>query len=63
MNNLNKLSRAEMKNVTGGVIKYCVMRCVHDNFVAVIYVNDCTADSLAACNFGGQVLSCICDVM
>jgi len=62
MEKFEKLNRNEMRNVTGGNLKYCTVKCGRDNFVITYYTNDCSADSLAPCTFGGAVLSCICDV-
>lgn len=67
MEKFNKLSRAEMKNVTGGVLKFCTLYCQyydgHNLYNVQSTVADCTPASEAACTFGGTVLSCSCGTM
>jgi hypothetical protein len=66
MNKFEKLSRAEMKNVTGGVIHTCTMVCkewrnqsINTYTLVVSSVPSCTPDGEVGC-FTGTVVSCSC---
>ncbi|WP_428330735.1 bacteriocin-like protein [Mucilaginibacter sp.] len=72
MSNFQKLSREEMKNVTGGVFPVCTMVCKTELEGAdpqypngrygytTTYVQACTSNFEGACTFGGEVVSCTC---
>ena len=63
MEKFKKLNRNEMRNVTGGTLKSCLMSCTQWNHgnktTAVGNVPDCTSEGTAAC-FGGTVDWCTC---
>lgn len=64
MEKFNKLSRAEMRNVTGGNNPLpCFLVCIEDvtGRKAYSFEPDCREDSgEAACLFGGTVSKCTC---
>jgi len=67
MSKFNKLSRAEMKNVSGGNLHACQVVCFTVTDLStgagnnsLTFVPDCSPASLANCNFGGSVTSCSC---
>ncbi len=67
METFKKLSRDEMKNVTGGTYPACTVYCstwVGDHYdVSQSSVGSCSTEWLAPCEFGGTVLSCTCTVI
>ncbi|MGZ3872579.1 MAG: bacteriocin-like protein [Mucilaginibacter sp.] len=64
MEKFSKLSRAEMKNVTGGIMPICIMYCNYNdgrhNHIVQSSVQACTDEFEAACTFGGSLVSCSC---
>lgn len=59
------LSRAEMKNIKGGVQHACIVTCIMDSVNGpqngYQQVQDCTHDQSAVCTSVGQIyVSCVC---
>jgi len=62
MEKFEKLNRNEMRNVTGGNLKYCLIKCVEGNLAVESTAPDCSLETQEEICTGAKAVWCTCGV-